>query len=108
LTPAPLDYRTTPEGITLPVKVKPRSSKSRILGVKEGQLEVSLTAAPVDGKANEALCRFLAAEFSVGVRAVRILRGEHSPKKHVLIEGLTLDALQLRLSAATGPGGKAP
>jgi len=35
--------------------VKPRASKSRILGVREGMLEVALAAPPVDGEANAEL-----------------------------------------------------
>jgi uncharacterized protein (TIGR00251 family) len=92
-----LDCRETKEGLSVLIRVKPRSAKSRVLGVKEGHLEVSLAAAPVDGKANDALRRLLAETFDVGIRAVRIVRGEHAPKKQVLIEGLSRTALAARL-----------
>ena len=42
------------------VRVKPRASRSRVLGGRDGVLELSLAAPPVDGAANEELIRTLA------------------------------------------------
>jgi uncharacterized protein len=93
-----LDCRPSADGVSVLIRVKPRASKSRILGVREGYLEVSLAAAPVDGKANEVLCRLLAETFGIGVRAIRIVRGEHAPKKQVQISGLQRAEFEARLN----------
>lgn len=74
--------------IQVTVKVKPRASRTQVLGFKAGQLQVSVAAAPVDGAANDAVCRCLAEALSLGVRSVRIVRGEHARTKQVEISGV--------------------
>jgi uncharacterized protein (TIGR00251 family) len=59
------------------------------LGEKVGDAyKVRLAAPPVDGKANEALIRFLAGRFDVAPSAVRIIRGLSSKMKIVEIDGI--------------------
>ena len=41
------------------VKVTPRSSRSEVIGEKDGVLIVKLKSAPVDGEANEELIQVL-------------------------------------------------
>jgi uncharacterized protein (TIGR00251 family) len=67
------------------VHVKPRSSRSLVLGVKDGRLEVALHAPPVDGAANAELLRLLAVHFGVAKRSVRLVSGESSRTKIVEI-----------------------
>lgn len=71
--------------LRLKVRVKPRASKSRVLGVREDVLEVAVAAAPVDGAANEELVRTLAEHYGVPKRAVEILSGETSRIKIVRV-----------------------
>lgn len=72
-------------GVSVRVRVKPRASKSRVLGEKEGELEVAVAAPPVDGKANEELVRVLAEHFDVPKSAITIARGESGRSKLVRI-----------------------
>jgi uncharacterized protein len=72
-------------GVILLVRVKPRASKSRVLGEREGELEVAVAAPPVDGKANEELVRVLADYFDVPKSAIEIVRGEGGRSKRVRI-----------------------
>jgi uncharacterized protein YggU (UPF0235/DUF167 family) len=51
---------------------------------KDGVWHVYVSAAPVDGKANEAVERLLAAHFCVPRSAVRMVRGAKS--KHKIID----------------------
>jgi uncharacterized protein (TIGR00251 family) len=88
-------------GVTLRVRVKPRASKSRVLGEKEGELEVAVAAPPVDGKANEELVRVLAAHFDVPKSAVAIARGESGRSKLVR---LSVVPAALRASPPTPRG----
>ena len=72
--------------LTLLLKVIPKSSRNEIVGVLEdGTLKVKITAAPEKGKANAAICEFLAEFFDVPRRNVEIVRGETSPSKQVKI-----------------------
>jgi uncharacterized protein (TIGR00251 family) len=72
--------------ISISVKVVPKSSRNEIVGfLADGTLKIKVTAAPEKGKANAAVCAFLAAEFGVSRKNVRIVRGETSPAKQVCI-----------------------
>ena len=73
------------EEIRLKVRVKPRASKSRVLGQKGEALEVAVAAPPVDGAANAELVRTLAEHYGVPKRAVEILTGESARMKLVRI-----------------------
>lgn len=92
---------TEKEGtVRFSVHVKPRASREGVLGVKEGVLEVSVAAPPVDGQANEAVVRVLAAILRVPKRDIRIVTGETGRRKILEIQGLGEMALRARLEAA--------
>jgi uncharacterized protein len=72
--------------LKLTLKVIPKSAKDEVIGLLEdGSLKIKITAAPEKGKANSALCDFLAAEFGVPKRNIEIVRGETSSTKLVVI-----------------------
>jgi len=71
--------------IVLKVYVQPRSSKNEIVGPYRDGIKVRVTAAPVEGRANEALLRFLAKEFGVTPSSIEILRGHRSREKIIRI-----------------------
>jgi uncharacterized protein len=80
------------------VWVKPRASKSRILGLREGALEVAVAAPPVDGEANSELIRTLARALGCAKSALEIVSGDGSRSKLVSITGLTDAELRAKLS----------
>ena len=67
----------------LSVRVKPRASKSRVLGVKDGVLEVAVAAPPVDGAANAELLATLARHYDVPKSSLAIVSGETGRHKRV-------------------------
>jgi uncharacterized protein (TIGR00251 family) len=71
--------------LRLKVRVKPRASKSRVLGNKDETLEVAIAAPPVDDAANQELIRTLAAHYDVPKSAVEIVSGHRSRLKLVRI-----------------------
>ncbi|WP_455204443.1 DUF167 family protein [Kaarinaea lacus] len=76
--------------LLLQILVQPKSSKDQIVGtyddpLKGGQLKIKITAAPVDGKANQHLIKFLAKSFKVSKADIDIVSGETSRSKRVLI-----------------------
>jgi uncharacterized protein (TIGR00251 family) len=74
----------------LEIKVKPGSSKDKLLQFKEPNfLEISLKAQPEKNKANESLCEFLGNIFKIPKREIKILKGTTSRNKIVKIEGIT-------------------
>ncbi|HYP15983.1 MAG TPA: DUF167 domain-containing protein [Opitutus sp.] len=84
---------------TLAVKVIPNAPRSEILGWLGEALKVKIHAPPVEGRANEALCEYLAAQLGVHRRAVTLLRGGTSRQKIVSIDGLTTAELKRRIAA---------
>ncbi len=73
--------------IILKVYLQPKSSKNEIVGPYRDGIKVKVTAPPVEGKANEALIRFLAKKLGVSQSCVEIIRGEHSREKTLKISG---------------------
>ena len=68
------------------VKVVPKSSKIGFVGyLPDGTWKVKIAAAPEKGKANEALCAFLAERLGVAQSKVRILSGKTSRLKRVRV-----------------------
>ena len=87
------------EGCTLRLRVRPGARKTAFLTAKQpdGPLRVSVAAPPVDGNANQTLLRFLADHFSISRSSVRLVSGEHSRDKVVLLRGLTAQQILARL-----------
>jgi len=81
----------------LRVRLTPRADRDALSVREDGVLAVRVTAPPVDGRANDALCRLLAARAGVGRRSVSILRGHHARDKVVRVEGLDEEALRARV-----------
>lgn len=75
-------------GCVVNVRVIPRASKNQIQGVLGDALKIRLQAPPVDGKANEALVRFLADTLELPVRNISLLSGETGRNKRILLTGL--------------------
>ena len=84
-----IPYKKSKNGITIEVKVEPRSSKKQITGIMDGTiLKVKLTAPPVDGSANEQLIELIAEAAGVKKTSIRIVRGMSSKRKLVEIAGV--------------------
>ncbi len=75
-------------GAHLEVRVRPRSSRSAVIGVREGALEIRVASPPVEGKANAAARDLLAKFFGVARSRVCLTAGEKSRRKIFLIRGL--------------------
>jgi len=78
------------------VRLRPRGSRDELSGVRDGVLQAKVTAAPVDGKANRALCKLIAKRVGVAPSRVSVVRGEKSREKVVRVEGID----QAKLDAA--------
>lgn len=81
----------------LGVKVVPGASKNGVVGWLGEDLKIRITAPATDGKANEALCVFLAEWLGVARRDVAILGGASSRRKIVGIEGVDMEEIRTRV-----------
>jgi hypothetical protein len=74
--------------MTRRVKVIARSAKCEMAGeMADGTLKVKIAAPPEKGKANDALCAFLAEHYGVPRSAVTIVSGHSAALKLVRVEG---------------------
>ena len=60
----------------------------------DGTIKIRLTSPPVEGKANQALVRFLADVFDISPSNIEIISGKKGRKKVVLIEGINAKTAQ--------------
>ncbi len=89
--------RDSPEGATFAVKIHPRAKKDAITGKVGDALKLSLTAPPVEGRANEACIEFLANLLRVPRSSITIASGQTSRNKVIRVTGLSVAEVQQRL-----------
>jgi uncharacterized protein (TIGR00251 family) len=87
----------SPSGATFAIKVHPRARKNAITGELGEALKLSLTAPPVEGKANAACIEFFANLLKVPRSSVTIAAGQTSRNKLIAVAGLTAQQLRDRL-----------
>ena len=81
-------------GAALAIRVTPRARKNEIVEVlSDGTVKVHPTAPPVEGKANEALLKYLADVLDVSISRLEIVAGATGRDK--LISVVDMDAATL-------------
>ena len=82
---------------TLPIKAIPNAPRNEVVGWLGDALKIKVHAPALDGRANDALCAFLAVELGLPQRAVTLAHGDKSRQKLVRIAGVTLAEAKIRL-----------
>lgn len=67
------------------LRVIPRAKQNKITTDDDGTVRVHITAAPVDGAANDAVIKLLARHFDVAKSQIKIVRGGATRDKVVEI-----------------------
>lgn len=90
-----------PDGVRLAVQITPNAKKSEVIGPLDDVLKIRLQAQPIEGKANEALIRYLADRLDLPKSAVQITHGLTSKRKIVEVRArnLTLESARSILGA---------
>jgi uncharacterized protein (TIGR00251 family) len=93
-----LPFRAVADGVRVRLKVAPRSKREQIGGLVDepdgGQaLKVAVTAAPENGKANEAVIALLAREWGVAKSAIWVVTGATDRRKLMEIRGPSQELL---------------
>ncbi|OGB03162.1 MAG: hypothetical protein A3G29_09640 [Burkholderiales bacterium RIFCSPLOWO2_12_FULL_64_99] len=86
-----LDGKGPQPKVILDVSVSPNAKRTELVGWHDGALRVRLSAPPVDGAANEALRKWLAAELGVPQARVTLLRGASGRRKQWAIDAPEAD-----------------
>ena len=87
----------TPSGATFAVKVHPRAKRNAITGEVGDALKLSLTAPPIEGRANEARVEFLAKLLKLPRSSVTIASGHSSRRKVIRVVGLSTEEIRRRI-----------
>lgn len=88
------------EDCLLPIRLHPGARRNAITGEHDGALKIALTAPPVDGKANEALLRYLAEILGISQSKLELKSGFTSRSKTVLVREMAADQVGAKLAAA--------
>jgi uncharacterized protein (TIGR00251 family) len=83
-------------GVRLALQITPNAKKTEVIGVLDDALKLKLQAQPIEGKANEALVKFLAAALAVPKSAVTITHGHTNKRKLVEVASDTLTPERVR------------
>jgi uncharacterized protein (TIGR00251 family) len=81
----------------LRVRLQPRARRDEVVGERAGAVVIRVTAPPVDGRANDALCRLIAKRAGVAPSNVSVVRGHGARDKVVRVEGVEEPALRALL-----------
>ena len=85
--------RENADGVYLPCRIQPRASKTGVSGIYGEALKITLNAPPVDGKANDALCEFVAKKCGIAKSLVSVVSGELCRDKTIFVCGVSAAAL---------------
>lgn len=78
--------RDDKNGTLLLLYIQPGASKSEVSGLHGERLKIRIKAPPVEGEANRELINFIAQKLGLSRSKVRILRGETSRQKDLIVE----------------------
>lgn len=85
---------------TLRFHIIPNAKVDKVIGEHGDAIKIKLRAPAVEGKANAALCHFLAAQLEISKHAIVLERGQKSRDKLARIDGLSEIEIQTRLRVA--------
>ncbi|HEY7088694.1 MAG TPA: DUF167 domain-containing protein [Tepidisphaeraceae bacterium] len=84
-------------GVRISVKVVPGASRDRIMGELGEALKIAVSKPPAEGAANAAVVELLCEVLLLPRGSVSILRGHRSPRKEILIRGLSVEQVVSKL-----------
>jgi uncharacterized protein YggU (UPF0235/DUF167 family) len=79
-----------PGALRLALQITPNARKTEVIGVLDDALKLKLQAQPIEGKANEALIKYLSGELSVPKSALTITHGLTSKRKLIEVASTSL------------------
>ena len=85
--------KDTTDGIILKLKISPNSSKNEFVKNTD-EIKLKITAPPVDGKANKFVIEFLSKTFKIPKSNFKILKGETSKEKTILISYINCEKIE--------------
>lgn len=87
----------TTEGIIFAVKLVPNSSFSKIVDYADDYVRIKISAPPIENRANKELIEFCSDLFDVNKSKIKIISGEKSKIKKVLISDANFQDVMQKL-----------
>ena len=84
-------FRFHGDVIKVSLYVQPGAKRNEIVGLHGDALKIKLAAPPIEGRANEALKKYLGKIFGVPLRNIELLHGDQSRHKVLSINGSLVD-----------------
>jgi uncharacterized protein YggU (UPF0235/DUF167 family) len=95
-----------PPTTLLRIRLTPRAAREAITPGPDGGYVARVTAPPVDGAANDALCGLVARAARVAPSRVSVVRGHRGRAKVVRVDGAGEAAVRAAIGAGFAPGGR--
>lgn len=86
-------YRREDSTLIVNIYVQPSAKRTEIVGFHGDAIKIRLASRPIDGRANDALLKYLAQLFDVPLRQVELQQGEKSRYKKIAIVGSKIEPL---------------
>ena len=83
----PIWIKQSSTGITLNLHCQPGAKQTKVVGLHDGCLKISLQAPASENKANELLLSWLSKQIKVPQKQIQFVSGQNSRKKRVEIWG---------------------
>jgi uncharacterized protein (TIGR00251 family) len=83
----PIWLKQTPTGIVLNLHCQPGAKQTKVVGLHEDCLKISLQAPAIENKANEFLLGWLSKQLKIPQKQIQFISGQNSRKKRLEIWG---------------------
>jgi uncharacterized protein (TIGR00251 family) len=93
--------RNDGDAVILSLHVQPGANKTEVVGVHGDALKIRLAAPPVDGRANQCLIKFIAAQLGIGKNSVTLISGDNARSKRVRAAGVDATDVRAQLKPAS-------
>ena len=84
-------------GVIIHVRLQPRASRSRIIGLIDDALKIAVTAPPVEGEANRQCLKILSKKLDVPFSNLKLISGATGRKKKIEILNISKEEAAKRL-----------
>ena len=92
-----LKIRETKEGFLLSIRLQPRASQTKICGCYDDSLKIKVISPPLEGRANKECIGFLSRLFGISKSSFKVVSGEKSRNKEILISRVSFEDLKRAL-----------
>jgi len=83
----PIWLKQTPSGITLSLHCQPGAKQTKVIGLHDDYLKITLQAPPLENKANTLLVAWLSKQLKVPQKQIQFISGQNNRRKRIEIQG---------------------